>query len=62
MTTVDSDIEKLSPIQYEIVAALCDAVTKLGGSRGLLACLGSWGDTLPQEQILQMLQELNATD
>ena len=57
-----SEIEKLSTVQYAIVEELCTAVAKLGGSRGLLACLGSWGDTLPQEEILQMLKEYNTQD
>jgi hypothetical protein len=52
-------IEKLSETQYAIIGELTDAVGKLGACVGLLAALGSWGDTLPESKILEMLQDLN---
>lgn len=52
-------IEQLSPIQYAIIKELCTAVDILKGGSGLLAILGSWGDTLPESEILSMLKEWN---
>lgn len=53
-------IEKLNPTQYKIIHELTRAVEQLGGGVGLLAALGSWGDTLPEAEILEMLQDYNA--
>jgi len=52
-------IEKLSPIQNEIVAEIAEIAHKLGANVGVLAALGSWGDTLPEVNVLQMLRDSN---
>lgn len=54
-----ADIEKLDKIQYKIINELCESISMLGGGSGLLACLGSWGDTLPQDEVLKMLRDWN---
>ena len=43
-----------------IIAELYKAVEKLGAGRELLAVIGSWGDTLSDEDVLEALQHLNA--
>jgi hypothetical protein len=53
-------IEKLAPVQYEIISELSIAIDRLGAGAGLQSVLGSWGDTLPQADILQMLKDYNA--
>ena len=53
-------IEKLRPIQYEIIEELCKAFHDLKSPVGFLAALGSWGDTLPESEILVMLKDMNA--
>ena len=52
--------DKLTETQGMIVSQLCHAVRDLGGDQGLLSILGSWGDTLPDAEILQMLTEYNS--
>lgn len=54
------NIEKLTPTQYGIITQLCKAVQDLGAGPGLLCILGSWGDTLPESEILTMIEEYNA--
>lgn len=56
----DDEIEKLTPIQYEIVREISKMVQRLGGSMEDLATLGSWGDTLSQKDILGLLKIENA--
>ena len=53
------EIEKLTPIEGLIVNELCRAIGDLGGGYGILSILGSWGDTLPESEILSMLKEYN---
>ncbi|MFW2078844.1 hypothetical protein ACG94X_14205 [Acinetobacter sp. ULE_I010] len=53
------NIEKLSKVQLEIIAEIQRSFDLLGANSGLMACVGSWGDTLPQEDILQMLKDWN---
>jgi hypothetical protein len=54
------EITRLTDTQGKIVSQLCHAVRGLGGDQGLLCILGSWGDTLPDSEILQMLVEYNS--
>jgi len=54
------NIEKLNAIQHEIINELITAINTLEGSGGLLPILGSWGDTLPEVEILAMLKEWNS--
>ena len=53
-------IEKLTPVQGQILREICAAVNRLGGGRDIMSILGSWGDTLPEAEILKMLKEYNA--
>jgi hypothetical protein len=55
-------IEKLNDTQNAIVVELYSAVKKLGGKSDILCILGSWGDTLPEHQILKMLREWNLSE
>ena len=45
-----------SQIKDEIVIAL----GKLGADQGLLGIVGSWGDTLSDKEVLQLLKQWNA--
>lgn len=54
-----SSVEKLPQIQLDIIGEISKSLELLGANSGLMACVGSWGDTLPQEDILQMLKEWN---
>jgi hypothetical protein len=59
-TNAQSDIEKLRPIQYEIIEELCKAFHNLKSPVGFLAALGSYGDTMPESEILAMLKDMNS--
>ena len=42
--------------QHEaIIREIYEAVERFGGSRELLAVIGSWGDTLSDEEVLEAL-------
>ncbi len=49
----------LPPVQYAIIKEINQAVVDLGGGVGILCILGSWGDTLPQDEILEMFRDYN---
>lgn len=53
-------VEKLNETQYAIIRELQKAVADLSGDIGIQAALGSWGDTLPEADVLQMLRDYNA--
>jgi hypothetical protein len=53
------EIEKLSPAHYEIIKELSTALWRGEPSRGVFAALNSWGDTMPEIEVLRMLKELN---
>lgn len=55
-------IEKLNPTQYAILREICKSVSKLGGSIGLLAAIGSWGDTLTRRLWLSWQHSLEWSD
>jgi hypothetical protein len=42
-----------------IISQIYVAVERMGGNSELLALIGSWGDTLPDEEILECLQMYN---
>jgi hypothetical protein len=50
-----------SPIHHEIVHEIYTALEKLGADPKLLGVVGSWGDTLDDAQVLDMLKTWNAT-
>jgi hypothetical protein len=49
-------IEKLRPIPYEIIREL-SAAFRLGAEVGIFAALHSWGDTVPESEVLKMLSD-----
>ena len=53
------EIEKLTPLQYSILNEMSDLLSKLGAKSDILGVTGSYGDTLPSEDILQMLKGIN---
>jgi hypothetical protein len=53
------NMKKLADTQYEIIRKLATAMSALGASGGLLAIVGSWGDTLPEIEILAMIKDWN---
>lgn len=55
------DGQCLSRTQKQIIRELYLAFEGLGASSDLLSLIGSWGDTLPEEEILTMLQDYNRT-
>lgn len=53
------DVEELTPVQNEIVSEIIKAIGILGGKNDLTVALCSWGDTLPQVEVLSMLKQWN---
>ena len=43
----------------EIVSELCTTIRMLGGKSDILATVGSWGDTLTDDEVLTHLREWN---
>ena len=52
-------IEKLSDTQVAIIAEISRAFDRLGAERGIFVALHSWGDTMPDFDILEMLRKQN---
>lgn len=52
-------IETLSTTQYKIVEQIIEAIDILGGKNDLTTPLCSWGDTLPEREVLEMLKLWN---
>lgn len=52
-------MKKLRPIQYAILRELYKAVESLNAPMELLSAIGSWGDTLDEDDILGCLQDYN---
>ncbi len=52
------DIPKFTDTQYLIIQEIIRHFDRLGAEFGIFVALGSWGDTLPDEEILQMLKEI----
>ena len=52
-------IEKLSETQIAIIDEISRAFDRLGAERGIFVALHSWGDTMPDLEVLQMLKEQN---
>lgn len=49
----------MSPIQKEIVSEIYRALVLLGADNGLLGAVGSWGDSLPEADVLADLRAWN---
>ena len=47
-------------VEMEIRSEIYRALETLGADRKLLATVGSWGDTLQDEEVLQLLKEWNS--
>ena len=43
-----ADAVALPKIQLEIINEIAETLAMLGAPSGLMACIGSWGDTLPK--------------
>ena len=52
-------IKKLSDTQVAIIDEISRAFDRLGAERGIFVALHSWGDTMPDLEVLQMLKEQN---
>ena len=52
-------IEKLSETQIAIIDEISRAFDRLGAERGIFVALHSWGDTMSDFDILEMLKEQN---
>lgn len=49
----------LPEVQIEIIGEISETLGMLGATGGLMACIGSWGDTLPQDEVLEMWRDWN---
>jgi len=55
-----SNITKFTPTQYQIITEIGKAFDNFGAKSDLQTIIGSWGDTMPDEEILEMIREWNA--
>jgi hypothetical protein len=53
------EIEKLTPMQSAIRNEISRNFERLGAERGVFAAIHSWGDTMPEDEVLQMLKDMN---
>jgi hypothetical protein len=53
-------ITKYSQTQYDIFDEISTALINLGATSGLITCISSLGDTMSDEDVLQMLKDWNA--
>lgn len=53
---------QMAPADYRIVRQIYAALTLLGAPMELLALVGSWGDTLDDEDVLDQLEQWNARE
>ncbi|MDN3551485.1 hypothetical protein [Mucilaginibacter aquaedulcis] len=60
LASISNEVEVLSPMTILISNEIAYAMHTLGAKSDLLSIIGSWGDTLPSDQILNMLKEWNA--
>lgn len=51
----------MTPTQLAIVREISKALIKLNADMELRAAVGSWGDTLPDELVLELIEEYNKT-
>jgi len=52
-------VEKLTPMQSNIRNEISKNFERLGAERGVFAAIHSWGDTMPESEVLQMLKDMN---
>lgn len=53
------EIELYTKTQHDIIRRLTHILSSMGAQSDLISILGSWGDTMPDESILQMLNEFD---
>ena len=53
-------IIQFSDTQQKIVSELAQAFAHLNADKAIFTILGSWGDTLPDQEILQMIRQFNS--
>lgn len=51
----------MEKIHYEIIYEICKALQDLGASEDLLSVVAGWGDTLEDDEVLQLLSDYNRT-
>lgn len=51
-----SILNTLTPIQHKIIAEISRIFDEFGAKSDLQCILGSWGDTLPEDEILEMFK------
>ena len=51
-------ITKFTSTQHDILQELSKTFARLGAETGIFAALHSWGDTLPDSEVLQMLRDM----
>lgn len=54
-------MKQLTKTQYAIIGEIARALEKLGAPPKLLGAVNSWGDTLEDEAVLDLLQTWNNT-
>lgn len=54
-------MQRLTQTQYAIIGEIARALESLGASPKLLGAVNSWGDTLEDEAVLDLLQTWNNT-
>jgi hypothetical protein len=61
-TGIKSRFAELMTIEQQIRSEIYRAFELLGANRELLGTVGSWGDTLNDEEVLTLLKEWNAEE
>ena len=59
MEQVKNEITKFSGAQYEIISEIATVIMNYGGKSDIVATIMSWGDTISDQLVLQMLKEYN---
>jgi hypothetical protein len=54
------EVEQLREVSYGIIKQICRSLHALGAPIGVLAAVGSWGDTLEESEVLELLEAENA--
>jgi hypothetical protein len=54
------EVEQLREVSYGIIKQICRSLHALGAPIGVLAAVGSWGDTLEESEVLELMEAENA--
>lgn len=57
---MENTVNVLSPLQHSIKNEIATALINFGAKSDLMSIIGSWGDTLHEDEILEMLKEWNS--